>query len=275
MSEGLAAVVLAGGLSLRFGSNKLLYKVGDETMLGRVWRVVSETVDSVYLSVRSAKQASILGRVCGVKPANVIIDDKSLGCSGPVAGILSTALKAGTRYLLTIPADMPFIEKQPLKRFIEIYLSSNTRAAAILDREGVPTTLLQLHETSWILDNGLKLSRIKFRTPRASDLLRFAPSLLLVGAGLITEKLGTLKNVNTPQDLESMEEIGGLPRKLLRLACGWRGWRGVLHFHDGMYGRAAQAFLLEGEYYRSLGLGLLAAHSNLDAWISWMISANL
>jgi molybdopterin-guanine dinucleotide biosynthesis protein A len=36
----LAAVILAGGLSKRFGTNKLLYKIDGEAIINRVFKAV-------------------------------------------------------------------------------------------------------------------------------------------------------------------------------------------------------------------------------------------
>ena len=273
--EGLAAVVLAGGVSSRFGSNKLLYRIGGETILDRVWRVVANTADSIYLAVRSKKQAEMLTGTCDVNPSRVVIDDRSLGCQGPVAGILSAALKIRPRYLLTIPGDMPFIERHPLRRFIEVTISEGAKAGSIMVERGVPAILLQLHETRWILGRGLKISRIRMRDVRASDLLRFAPSLVLVGAGSIGENPMVFRNVNRPDDLKQVIKSAELPKGLWRLAYGWRGWEGVELFHRGMYGPAAHVFLKEGGYYRGKDVNLLAVHSYVDAWISWKASARV
>ncbi len=59
----LAAVILAGGLSKRFGTNKSLYKIDGEAIINRVFKAVSGLTENVYLSVQNREQVDTLQNV--------------------------------------------------------------------------------------------------------------------------------------------------------------------------------------------------------------------
>ncbi len=87
----LAAVILAGGISRRFGTNKLLYKVDGEAIINRVFKAVSGLTENVYLSVQKREQADTLQSICN-KFSGVIVDSYQ-EVSSSINGIV-TSLKS-------------------------------------------------------------------------------------------------------------------------------------------------------------------------------------
>ncbi|MEM3124014.1 MAG: NTP transferase domain-containing protein [Nitrososphaerota archaeon] len=273
--HGLASVVLAGGRSERFGSNKLLVRIGGETMLAIVCRALSSISDEVYLSARSLAQGIGLMEVAGLDRVRVVADDRSLGCTGPAAGIVTAALKTGGDFLLVAPGDMPYLSVKPLEKFARLCISVGADAGSVFYGLGDVETLLQFHRTSWIVSKGVNICRMKTASVRATDLLRYAPKLVLIGAGRLTRNPHVFNNINTPSDLRTRRPSSDLsPRHLLMTELGRRAYVALELCRRGEYDSAARIFSTEGDSYLSMHVKLLAAHAYHDAWNSWVASIN-
>lgn len=103
MRSDIAVVILAGGEGKRIGGGKPLLRFRGERLVDRAIRLASRWSDLVAISVRDAAQVQPTG-------VRVIIDEP--GIEGPLGGLFSALLfgaNAGRDFMLTIPADMPFL----------------------------------------------------------------------------------------------------------------------------------------------------------------------
>ncbi|MEM3215278.1 MAG: molybdenum cofactor guanylyltransferase, partial [Conexivisphaerales archaeon] len=97
--------VLAGGKSSRFGSNKLLFKIGSRTMLEWVlYAALDSQANEIMLSVKTP-EFNVPDEFTG--KLKVIYDE--LGEYSPLVGILSTARLASNSDVVVISADSPFV----------------------------------------------------------------------------------------------------------------------------------------------------------------------
>jgi molybdopterin-guanine dinucleotide biosynthesis protein A len=103
MSPVLAVVILAGGEGRRMGGSKPLAMLGGERLIERALRHARCWSELVAVSVRSADQLAGLD-------APLLPDEPS--AAGPLGGLIAAlrfAETSGCDFLLTIPADMPFL----------------------------------------------------------------------------------------------------------------------------------------------------------------------
>lgn len=110
----VAAVILAGGLATRMGGgDKGLKKVAGQTLLSRIFEVVSPQVEQVVINA-NGDPARFAAFACPV------ISDTLAGHPGPLAGVLS-AMKAMAEYdyILTVPTDTPFLPTDLCQRLSE------------------------------------------------------------------------------------------------------------------------------------------------------------
>lgn len=102
-----AGLILAGGLSRRMGGgDKGLLRLGEETILARIARVIGKQVSPLLLNANGP--AARFGLNLTVVPDS--LPDRP----GPLAGILAGLDHLAThlpvaRHLLTVPADCPFL----------------------------------------------------------------------------------------------------------------------------------------------------------------------
>jgi molybdenum cofactor cytidylyltransferase len=133
--NSVAGILLAAGTASRMGSNKLLFELGEETLLHRAARRALEAgLDPliVVLGHRSDENAAALE---GVPCLKVINPDYEQG--------INTSLKTGVAALpdeaqavVVMLADMPYVSPEMLDGLVERYRASGA-PLVISDYEGV------------------------------------------------------------------------------------------------------------------------------------------
>jgi molybdenum cofactor guanylyltransferase len=110
MRADVAVVILAGGEGRRIGGGKPLRRLAGERLIDRALRSANSWSDLVVIAVRDPVQVDWVN-------APVITDER--GIAGPLAGLaaaLRFAAQSGARFVLTIPADAPFLPSDLLDR---------------------------------------------------------------------------------------------------------------------------------------------------------------
>lgn len=102
--EQLTGVVLAGGQSSRFGSDKAMEKRKGKTFLEHAVEVLCILCTEVIIS-GSKEEYAILG--------HRLVKDKYETC-GPLGGIHAALCSCHTEYALFLTCDMPLMETAPL-----------------------------------------------------------------------------------------------------------------------------------------------------------------
>ena len=103
--SGVTGLILAGGKSRRFGSDKARHLVGGRPMIARVYDVLSPLVATVLISVRSADAEYDL-------PAERVVDEYP--GAGPLAGLHAGLARCRTPWLLALACDLPFLSPEVL-----------------------------------------------------------------------------------------------------------------------------------------------------------------
>lgn len=98
----MTGIILAGGRSLRMGTNKAMLPIGATSLIERVFGVLSGLCDEMIISINKETDISL--------KAKTIVD--SYKNAGPAGGVL-TALKASKNDInLIASCDTPFISTQ-------------------------------------------------------------------------------------------------------------------------------------------------------------------
>jgi len=111
---GCEAAVFAGGAGRRIGGDKPLLDLAGRPLVAWVVEALAGRASRVLLVAKSRSQASALAEAIGpsLSPAAGAIltpcADRP-GLEGPVAALMGAADAAGAPYLLTSPADTPFL----------------------------------------------------------------------------------------------------------------------------------------------------------------------
>lgn len=111
MYNDITGIILSGGKSKRMGVNKAMLMIGDETLIERTAKLMSDLFRKILLITNTPQEYKFLG----LKTFEDIYKDV-----GPLAGIHSGLTNSTTEKNFIIACDMPFINKE-LVEFIINY----------------------------------------------------------------------------------------------------------------------------------------------------------
>ena len=121
-----SALILAGGRSRRFGSNKAFAEINGKPLIRIIIEQLETAFDAILISAENSDEyKSFEKKVC----ADLIKD------SGPIAGIHSGLLNAGSEYVFVTACDMPRISI-PLIKLMRKKIIEKQPDAVVLSREG-------------------------------------------------------------------------------------------------------------------------------------------
>ena len=110
MYKDVTGIILSGGKSSRMGTNKSLLKIGDNTVIEIMVRLMKSLFQNVIISTNSEEEYSFLD--C---PMVADIHRNA----GPLAGIHSTLLKSTTEKNFIISCDVPLMSREMIEYFVE------------------------------------------------------------------------------------------------------------------------------------------------------------
>ncbi len=234
------AILLAGGRSVRFGRDKLTYKVKGKEIVVRVTEAALAVAKRVVLSVRSGEDGERLSELTGLDYRI----DESLPCEGPVRGVLSSVRREET---LLLPADLPWIDGITLRSFLGVCKGSSNQICGLLWSASASGRYLEpLIALIKSLDPLHYVRRACYlKSVRVTDVHRAASSILMVSAGLLTDPWRLL-DVDRPEDL--MRREGKWEKELLQViprALGDPYRRAIDGLERGSLTRAREMFNLE------------------------------
>lgn len=164
----MLGVVLAGGQSLRMGSDKGLL-----TYQGRLWaEIAAEKLGQLDIPVKISVNAGQYQSYADFFSTDQLIaDHPSLSIKGPLLGLLSAHLAAPAEDLLVLACDMVLMETRLLSRLCKSVELNSNFDACIFNREGQQEPLcgiyrsgaLQILAEEQLLKHSMKyvLSRMK------------------------------------------------------------------------------------------------------------------
>jgi molybdopterin-guanine dinucleotide biosynthesis protein A len=202
MSEDLRppAIILAGGLSRRMGTDKALLRLGDTPLALQIARRLAPQASSISLNAP-------LGHPLG--ETLPLIPDLHQDRPGPLAGVLAglthvAGQSAGSAHILTTPCDTPFLPLDLINRMVERAESQTIVLAASRGRTHPITALwpvsLADDLASWLDDPDHR---------RVFDFVARHPTVTVDFPDFAGPDgpVDPFFNVNTPEDLTMAEAI--------------------------------------------------------------------
>jgi molybdopterin-guanine dinucleotide biosynthesis protein A len=199
-----AAVVLCGGKSRRMGVPKAWLPFGPERLLQRVVRLVGTVTRPIVVVAAPGQELPDL-------PADVPIVRDPIAGRGPLQGLAAgfAALPDGVDLVYATATDVPFLEPRWITRLAELigdhdlampYIGDEYHPLAALYRKAAVLPVID----SMLKQDHLKLKAIiKLMRTRVVDERELRP---------VDPRLGTLRNLNCPEDYEQAVRDAGLGR---------------------------------------------------------------
>ena len=125
-------ILLAGGLSRRYGSPKAFAEVDGELF----YKLAYNALDSICNQVVIVSRPELLARF--PSEYDVITDLEWVMGQGPLAGILSGMTSRSADKYMVLPCDMPYIRAAQTDRLISMVRESSDITAVHNDNEKIP-----------------------------------------------------------------------------------------------------------------------------------------
>ncbi len=178
-------LVMAGGLSRRFGSDKAAVEVAGETLLQRTVDLLRPHVESLYVSVREDQRDD---SVRASFP--LLLDDAR--ARGPAAGLLAAHATEPDKAWCVLACDLPQLDAQTLNGLFSQRDAKRQATAIRSPADGRPEPLCAVYEPNGLADicESIKDGAL-------------SPRDLLVGLDLLLVEPATdraMLNMNRPSD---------------------------------------------------------------------------
>lgn len=201
--EKTAAVILAGGVSSRFGQDKGLLSLTGKPLVRHVLDRIGKIANEKIVVVSSQSQAEIYEKVLKSE-ARVYVDKEKL--QGPVVGALTGFENTECEYSLLLPCDTPFISRDVLSLMLELCVNKN----AAIPRW--PNCYIEPLQAAYAIESALETARELLKESKTDMQLmvnrlrnvRYVSTLVLQQ---LDPELNTFFNINTPLDLKKAENI--------------------------------------------------------------------
>ena len=195
-----SAIILAGGVSNRFGQDKGLLRLGDRPLILRILDKVSTVVDEVLVIVNSVDQKE--DYTCLDSTVEIVVDKCRI--QSPVVGALTGFERAQGEYSLLLPCDTPFVSRE----VAEFLLRSCVDHDAAIPRW--PKGHVEPLQAAYLTKSALTASKKALQGEKISMhlLISYLEKVLYVSTTSIKQmdpKLMTFLNINSPEDLGKAE----------------------------------------------------------------------
>lgn len=184
----LFGLVLAGGRSRRFGSDKAAIEIDGQTLLARTFELLDPLADEVYVSVAAAQAADEL------RDAFPTIHDDEPGL-GPAGGLRSAHRQHPDVAWFVVACDLAGLDERTVADLVQ---SRNAEKGATAYRspvDGCAEPLCTIYEPATLARFARQPATGQGLSPRR--LLRDCDAELVE-----LPDPGSLWNVNTPEDLD-------------------------------------------------------------------------
>jgi molybdopterin-guanine dinucleotide biosynthesis protein A len=199
--DRVGGIVLCGGKSSRMGRPKAWLPFGDEVLLQRVVRVLSEVIDPIVVVAAPEQELPPL-------PPTVLVARDGREYLGPLNGLATglTALEGRVDVVYLSSCDVPFLRPPFVRRVVDELGDADV---CVPEVGAFRHPLAAAYRVS-VLPKVRKL--IAANRLRPMFLMEVVPTRVLREADLDGVDLASLRNVNTPEEYgAALREAGHAP----------------------------------------------------------------
>lgn len=198
-----SAIILAGGVSKRFGQSKGLVELRKKPLILHVLDRVSSVADDIAVVVSSDAQREKFERFSSRK-VGVIVDEQKT--QSPLVGASTGFNYIQGKYSLLLPCDTPFLSTQVAQLLLDLCVK---KSAAI---PRWPNGYVEPLQAAYHTESALRATKIaldqgKLNFQSMITRLRKVRYISTIVLRQVDPKLMTFVNINTPEDLERAESI--------------------------------------------------------------------
>jgi len=199
----MSAIVVAGGVSKRFGQDKGLVRLAEKPLVLYVLGTLALVVNEVVIVVNSDTQKARFAEVIKQK-ARVVIDKATL--QTPLVGALSGFETVQSEYTLLLACDTPFLSAEILRFLLDTCINKTAAIPRWTNGDIEPLQASYHAKTAAeAAKNALEKGKLDMRSMVTEmQNIRYISTTVLQQ---LDPKLITFFNINTPNDLKKAEII--------------------------------------------------------------------
>jgi len=196
----VGGIVLCGGQSARMGRPKLSLPFGDETMLGRVVRIVGEVVSPVVVVAAAGQELPAL-------PCGTLVTRDEIEAQGPLAGLAAglAALGDSADAAYVSSCDVPLLNAALIRVLID---ALGTHEVAVVRDQERDHPLAAVYQTACA---GRVHQFLATGRRGLTEFVRQCDVRIVEGTELhaVDPELQSLVNVNTPAEYKAALKAAG------------------------------------------------------------------
>jgi len=199
----MSAVVVAGGISKRFGQDKGSIKLAEKPLVLHVLDKLTAVVDEVVVVVSSEMQERKFAEIIKQK-ARIVIDKTYV--QSPLNGALTGFKTIQSEYTLLLACDTPFLSSKILNFVLDVCINKN----AAIPRW--PNDDIEPLHAAYHAETAVKAAEIALENGKLDmrSMIENMQNIRYISTIVLREfdpKLTTFFNINTPSDLEKAEAM--------------------------------------------------------------------
>jgi len=201
MYKDFTGIILSGGKSSRMGSDKALLKLGDETIIERMTKLMKSVFNDVFMVTNTPDDYRFL---------KVPLCEDIYKHKGPLSGIHSGLVHSSTNTNFFISCDLPLVSEELIKYIIEFKTDKSIRycfaaghnhyLAGVYSRDLLP-------EIEGIFSSNPSPSEKKENQFSIRNLLNNVEAETIYVENLAFYSDDLFFNLNTPEDFEHLKKI--------------------------------------------------------------------
>jgi len=198
-----AVIILAGGLSRRFGQDKCLKELGGKSLVVHVLDRIANVADEKVIVIGSEDQRDKLSQALGQRVE--VVADKC-GDHSPLIGALTGFETVKAEYALLLPCDAAFVSPEIASLLLDLCIGRG----AVIPRW--PDGKIEPLQAAYNVDSSKQATKAALQEGKRDMLgmiahlhgVRYVSTLALKQ---FDEKLATFFNINTVEDWRRAESL--------------------------------------------------------------------
>lgn len=198
-----SAIILAGGVSSRFGEDKGIVKLAGKPLLRYVIDVVYPVVEEIIIVTRTMERAKVYREL--VPPSVRFIADE-YETTGPLVGSLTGFTAAKGKYCVVLPFDTPFISRELVSLLFDLCVGRSAVIPRWPNGQIEPLhAVYRIDAAKAAAEATLAEGRLDMRGMiERMRSVRFLSTLVI---SQVDPELRNFFNINTPLDLKRAEAM--------------------------------------------------------------------
>lgn len=196
----MIGVILAGGASTRFGSNKALHKIDGKPFYEHVYEAFKESDVSRIVLSTNKQMTPYFELQIKEKQLNMhVVTDIEVD-SGPMSGIYTVMETYASESYFVVSVDTPFITTEAINYLIRCFNTRGVNALCYKDD-------LQVHRTIAIYHRSLLSDIRESMKQKRFALKQLTAEAQFISVSEVSDESEWYANINTKNDLQNVRRV--------------------------------------------------------------------